>query len=80
MAGFTEGQKILKSRVKKTCEINKSVSRNKKIREIAFLAVLHFFPVQKLIFGLFLKLQKMEFGQINFHEIDIYFISRLFLA
>ena len=35
-------------------------------REIAFLAVLNFFLVQKIDFCPFLKLQKMEFGQINF--------------
>ena len=41
------------------------------IREIAFLAVLNFFPVQKIDFWPFLKLQKMEFGQ-NFCEIDLF--------
>ena len=41
-------------------------------REIAFLAVLNFFPVQKLIFWPFLKKQKMEFGQKIFREIDLF--------
>ena len=39
-------------------------------REIAFLAVLNFFPVQKLMVLSFLKLQKMEFGQKKFFVIS----------
>ena len=34
-------------------------------REIAFLAVLNFFPIQKIDFWPIFKLQKMEFGQKN---------------
>ena len=60
---YTAGQKIFKKSRKKT-------------REIAFLAVLNFFPVEKLIFGHIFKIAKMEFGQkkiswdwfICFHE------------
>ena len=48
--------------------------------EIAFLAVLSFFPVQKLIFWPVLKLQKMDFGQRKFHEIDLFDFTRIFLA
>ena len=45
---------------------NKFMNSNiaKKIfREIAFLALLNFFPISKIDFLPFLKLQKMEFGQ-----------------
>ena len=45
-----EGQKILKRPGKKNCEIK--LIKNY-FREIAFLAVLNLFPVQKLIFGHF---------------------------
>ena len=43
----TVGQKIEKSPGKKLVKSNIS----KKIRELAFLVVLNFFPLQKLIFG-----------------------------
>ena len=46
--------------------------KKKKIREIAFLAVLNFFPSSKIDFWSFLKLQKMEFGQKFFREIDLF--------
>ena len=39
------------------------------LREIAFLAVLNFFPVQKIDFWPILKMQKMEFGQNKIREI-----------
>ena len=39
---------------------------NKKYSEIAFLAVVNFFPTSKIDFWPFLKLQKMEFGQKNY--------------
>ena len=45
--------------------------------EIAFLAV---FPGSKIDFWPFLKLQKMEFGQKKFHEIDLLDFMRVFLA
>ena len=51
-----------------------------KFREITFMTVLNFFLVQKLIFGHFLKLQKMEFGRKFFFMKLIYLISRVFLA
>ena len=41
-------------------------------REIACLSVLNFFPLKKLIFWPFLKLQKMEFGHKIFREIDLF--------
>ena len=44
---YTAGQKILKSPGKKF------LNQIKQFREIAFLTVLNFFPVQKLIFGHF---------------------------
>ena len=53
----------------------------KKIREIAFLAVLNFFPVQKLIFGHFCNCKKwiffVKFINILFHEffcLDFFYI------
>ena len=48
--------------------------------EIAFL---NFFPVQKLILAIFLKSQKMYFGQKKFRETDLvftYLFSQVFLA
>ena len=53
------------------------VNQKKFFREIAFLAVLNFFPSSKIDFLPFLKLQKVEFGQnkiswywfIWFHEV-----------
>ena len=54
------GQKILKSPGKKTRETKQI---NKKFHEIAFLAVLKFFPTSKIDFWPVLKLQKMVFGQ-----------------
>ena len=47
---FIAGQKIKESPDKKLVKSNKS---KKILREIVFLAVLNFFPVQKLIFGHF---------------------------
>ena len=52
----------------------------KKFREIAILAVLNFFPLQKLIFDHFLKLQIMDFGQKIFREIDLFDFTIIFLA
>ena len=52
--------KYIHSGPKKLVKLNKS---KKKVREIAFLAVLNFFLAQKIDFWPFLKLQKMEFGQ-----------------
>ena len=46
--------------------------------EIAFLAVKNFFPVQKIDFWPFFKLQKMEFGQKNFREIDLFDFTSFF--
>ena len=46
-------------------------------REIAFLAVLNIFPVEKLIFGHFWNGKKMEFGQKNFVKLN-YLIARVF--
>ena len=42
--------------------------------EIAFLAVLNFFPSSKIDFWPFLKLQKMDFGQKHFFIKLIYLI------
>ena len=55
-------RKLKRVQAKKLVKSNKS----KKIRGIAFLAVVNFFQVQKFIFGQFLKLQKMEFGLKNY--------------
>ena len=47
--------------------------------EIAFLAVLNFFPGQKLIFGHFWNCKKMEFGKRFFVKL-IYLISWILFA
>ena len=44
----------------------KSNKSNFFFREIAFLAVLNFFLVEKIDFWPFLKWQKMDFGKKNF--------------
>ena len=56
-------ENLKKSRQKKLVKSNKS---KKFFREIAFLAVLNFFPSSKIDFWPFLKLQKMAFGQNKF--------------
>ena len=48
-----------------------------KFREIEFLVVLNIFPVQKNDFWPFLKLQKMEFDQKFFREIDLFDFTSL---
>ena len=70
---ITAGQKIFKSQGKKT------VKSNIFLREIAFLAVLNFFPVQKMIFGHFWNGKKWNLVRKNYMKL-IYFISRVFLA
>jgi len=72
------GQKILKSPDRK--KLVKSNKSKNIFREIAFLAVLNFFPAQSLIFGHFLKLQKIESGQKIFREITIFYFTSFFLA
>ena len=47
-------------------------------REITFLTVLNFFPVQKLIFGYFWNCKKMDFGQKNFKMKLIYWFQDFF--
>ena len=66
-------EKVQAKKKKKLGKTNKSKSVF--FREIAFLAVSNFFPAQKLIFWLFLKSQKMDFGQKNFFVRLIYLIS-----
>ena len=56
------GSKNLKSPGKKSCEIKYI---KKFFREIAFLAVLHFFPVQKLIFGHYCNWKKWNLVKKN---------------
>ena len=68
---FSGPENLKKSR-KKLVKSNKSIFF---LREIAFLAVLNFFPFQKLIFGHLLKLQKMEFVQKKKFVKLIYLIS-----
>ena len=63
-ASTQRARKFKKVQAKKLMQLNKS---NFFFREIA---VLNFFPVQKSDFWPFLKLQKMEFGQKFFREID----------
>ena len=48
-------------------------------REIAFWAVLNFFPVQKLILCHFRNCKKWNLVKINYVKL-IYLISRVFLA
>ena len=54
-------RKFKKVQAKKLMKSNKS---KKILHEIAFLAVLNFFPVQKLFLVIF-EIPKMEFGQKN---------------
>ena len=64
-----------KVHAKKLAKSNKS----KKFRELAFLAVLNFFPVQKIDIWPFLKFKKMEFGQKNFfREINLFVFTNFF--
>ena len=56
----------------------KSNKSKKNFREIAFLAVLNFFSVQKIDCWPFLKLQKMKFGQKKFREIDLFDFTSFF--
>ena len=49
-------------------------------REITFLAVLHFFPVQKLNFGHFWNCKKWNLAKKNNYVKLIYLISRVLLA
>ena len=68
-------RKFKKVQAKKLVKSNKS-----KIffREIAFLAVINIFPSSKIDFWPFLKFQKMEFGQKNFREIDLFDFTSFF--
>ena len=55
------------------------VKSNNFFREIAFLAVLNFFPAQKLIFGHFGNCKKMEFNQKKkFRDIDLFDFTSFF--
>ena len=47
-------------------------------REIAFLAVLNFFPDQKLIFGHFWNCKKLNLVKKFFREIDLFDFTRFF--
>ena len=70
------GQKIKKSPGhKKLVKSNKSKNF---FCEIAFLAVLNFFPSSKIDFWQFFKLGKMEFGQKKFREIDLFDFTSFF--
>ena len=53
---------------------------NQKIffREIAFLAVLNFFPVQKLIFGQFRNCKNLNLAQNLIREIDLFDFMNFF--
>ena len=70
----TVGQKILKSPGKKLVKTNKSFFSS----EIAFLAVLNFFLVQKLIFGHFRNCTKWIFVKFFFREIDLFDFTSFF--
>ena len=70
-------RKFKKVLAKKLVKSNKSFFP----RKISFLAVLNFFPVQKIDFWPFLKWQKNGFLLKNvFREIEFYLISRIFLT
>ena len=62
-----QGFFILESAVAQRARKSKKVQAKKLVkfffREIAFLAVLNFFPVSSIVFWPYLKLQKMEFGK-----------------
>ena len=69
-------ENLKRSRQKKLVKSNKSISQKKFHGKYS---VLSFFPVQKIDFWPFLKLQKMDFGQKKFVKL-IYLIPRVFLA
>ena len=50
----------------------------KKLRQIAFLAVLNFFPVQNFIFGHFWNSQKLNLVKKRIHEIDLFDFTSFF--
>ena len=50
----------------------------KYFREIAFLAVLNFFPVEKLIFGHFWNCKKWNLANKIFREIDLFDFKSFF--
>ena len=66
-------RKFKKVLVEKLVKSNKS----KFFGEIAFLAVLNFFPIQKLIFWPFFKLQKMELRK-KIRQIDLFVFTSFF--
>ena len=72
---YTVGQKLKKSPGKKLVKSNIT----KKIREIAFLVVLNYFPVQKLIFGHFWNCEKWNLVKKNLFVKLIYLIRQVFL-
>ena len=61
-------ENLKKSRQKKLVKSNQS---KKKIPEMAFLAVLNFFPVQKFIFGHSCNCKKWNLVKKFFCEIDL---------
>ena len=72
----TEGQKIKKESRRE--KLWNRIYQKTFFREIAFLAVLKFFPVQKLIFGHFWNCKKMEFGQKIFRQIGLFDFTSFF--
>ena len=68
-------EKFKKVQAKKLVKLNKF---KKFVREIAFLAVLNFFPVQKLMFAHFWNRKKWNLAQKFFFVKLIYFISQVF--
>ena len=69
--GTQKARKLKKVQAKKLVKSNKSIK--KIFREITFLAVLNFFPIQKLNFWPFLKLQKKRIWSKKFFcQIDLF--------
>ena len=73
LQAFREIQHSGPENLKKSSQKNSwnQINQNLFFREIAFLAVLNFFPSSKIDFWPCLKLQKMEFGEKIFCEIDL---------
>ena len=69
-----QARKFKKVQAKKLVKSNKSIF----FREIAFLAVLTIFPVQKLIFGHFLNCKKWNLVKKIFREIDLFDFTSFF--
>ena len=73
-------QRARKFKKVQATKLVKSNESKKIFREIALLAVLNFFLVQKLIFGHFSNSKKLNLAKNIFHEIDLFDFTCFFFA